>query len=97
MRRLPKEQIKAMKRHRTKILFAISAVVFVSALLLETDKGQIMLRGTVPPNATHFERDDIYMGAGLAPVVYGGILALVFFVAGIVSWAFSRHRTPNAH
>ncbi len=84
-----------MRKHRTKILFGISVALILAALLLDTDKGQVLLRGTIPANATPFERDDIYMGAGLTPIVYGGGLAIIFFVAGIVSWACNRNRAPD--
>lgn len=51
----------------SKILFTISGLLFVAFLFFITDRGQEILRGPLPKNATGFQLDDIYMGAGLAP------------------------------
>lgn len=55
---------------RTKILFAISGILFLAFLFFVTDRGQEILRGKTPANATGFQLDDIYMGAGLFPWAY---------------------------
>ncbi len=48
-----------------------------------TDIGQVVPRGQIPPDATHYQLDDIYMGSGLAPRVYGlGPSILFAFVGG---------------
>jgi hypothetical protein len=55
-----------------------------------TDTGQHVLRGRIPPNATHWQLDDIYMGAGLAPWVYG--LAPAVLLAALGSVLVLSHR-----
>jgi hypothetical protein len=55
---------------RTKVLFVISGILFLSFLFFVTDRGQEILRGKIPADATGFQRDDIYMGAGLYPWAY---------------------------
>jgi hypothetical protein len=54
-----------MKLHT--ICFFISGILFCAFLFFVTERGQEILRGSISPNATGFQRDDIYMGAGLAP------------------------------
>jgi hypothetical protein len=51
----------------SRILFTISGLLFGAFLFFITDLGQEILRGPLPKNATGFDLDDIYMGAGLAP------------------------------
>jgi len=69
-----------MKRW-AQVALGFSVLFFCFFLLGITDVGQALLRGRVPANATHWELDDIYMGAGLVPVVYGlapsAVLALI--------------------
>jgi hypothetical protein len=57
-----------------------------------TDVGQVVLRGQIPQNVTHWQLDDIYMGAGLAPWVYGLGLSLLsaFIGSGCCYCAGSR-------
>jgi hypothetical protein len=69
-----------IKRARNMFVLALPFLLFF--LLGITDKGQEVLRGHIPPNATHWQLDDIYMGAGLAPVVYGLAPALLLCIAG---------------
>jgi hypothetical protein len=64
------------------IAFGLAAVFLAFFLLGITDTGQTVLRGRIPPNATPFELDDIYMGAGLAPWVYGLAPAVLLAAAG---------------
>jgi hypothetical protein len=59
-----------MKRG-AKVAFGLSALFFCFFVFGITDVGQVVLRGRIPQNASHFQLDDIYMGAGLAPWVYG--------------------------
>ena len=54
-----------------KIAFSVSALFLCFFLFGLTDVGQTILRGRIPPNASHSQLDDIYLGAGLAPWVYG--------------------------
>ena len=70
---------------KTKILFAISGILFVSFLFFVTDLGQEILRGKIPADATGFQRDDIYMGAGLAPFTYMLIPSLIVAIFGLIS------------
>ena len=58
-----------MKR-AAQFAFGFSLLLFCVFLFGITDFGQTLLRGHIPPDATHWELDDIYMGAGLAPWVY---------------------------
>jgi hypothetical protein len=62
----------------SKILFTISALFFVAFLFFITDRGQEILRGPLPKNATGFQLDDIYMGAGLAPWAWMLAPSLIF-------------------
>jgi hypothetical protein len=50
-----------------RIAFISSALLFCAFLFFVTERGQAILQGAIPANATGFQRDDIYMGAGLAP------------------------------
>ena len=74
-------------RLRTKILFASSAVLFIAFLFFISDKGQEILRGPIPKDATGFELDDIYMGAGLAPWAYLLFPSFIFMLFGLGSWS----------
>jgi hypothetical protein len=75
-------------RKRTKILFAFCSAFLGFFLFGVTDYGQRVLRGEIPPNASHWQRDDIYMGAGLAPWVYGLVPGILLLVIAIGSLAF---------
>jgi hypothetical protein len=80
-------------RRRTKVLFAISAILFLSFLFFVTDRGQEILRGKIPADATGFQRDDIYMGAALFPWAYLLLPSFLLWVFGSISrWA---DRGPN--
>jgi hypothetical protein len=70
-----------MKRaaHATFVLSVLFLCFFLFGI---TDFGQTVLRGPIPPNATHMQLDDIYMGAGLAPWVYGLGPCIVFALIG---------------
>ncbi len=78
-----------MKR-ASHIVFAVSVLFFCFFLFGVTDIGQSLLRGRIPPNATHWELDDIYMGAGLAPWVYGLAPASLFALVGVALLLYSR-------
>lgn len=64
---------------RTKICFLAALLLFVAFGLGISEWGQRFLIGT--PAADHWQRDDQYMGAGLAPYAYclapGMILVLL--------------------
>ena len=70
-----------MKR-ATQFTFGISLLFFCLFLFGITDFGQAALRGRIPPNATHWELDDIYMGAGLAPWVYALVPSVLLALIG---------------
>ena len=55
-------------RMRTKLCFLAAALFFVAFGLGISERGQRFLIGT--PAADHWQRDDQYMGAGLAPFAY---------------------------
>jgi hypothetical protein len=80
-------------KHRAKILFCVSGVLFCAFLFLITDRGQAILRGQIPRNATGFQRDDIYMGAGLAPWAWLLVPAVVLAIFGLVM--SRRNRDPK--
>jgi hypothetical protein len=77
------------------VTFGVSALFFCFFLFGITSVGQVVLRGHIPPNAGNFQRDDIYMGAALAPWVYGlapsVLLALVGTALLLSYWL--KHRT----
>jgi hypothetical protein len=77
----------AIVRTWSKILFMISALLFVAFLFFITDRGQEILRGPLPKNATGFQLDDIDMGAGLAP--WAWMLVPSIFLA-IIALAMKR-------
>ncbi|AFL86617.1 hypothetical protein Terro_0268 [Terriglobus roseus DSM 18391] len=64
---------------RTKLCFLTAALLFAAFGLGISERGQRLLIGT--PAADHWQRDDQYMGAGLAPFAYclapGIVLALL--------------------
>ena len=81
---------------KTKILFGIAAFLFTAFVFFITDLGQELLRRPyMHPGMDHFELDDVYMGAGLAPWVY--LLAPAMFVAviGGISWWVDRSRVNS--
>lgn len=83
-----------MKR-AVRIIFILSAVCFCLFLLGISEPGQVLLRGKIPPDATHWERDDIYMGAGLAPWVYGLGSSLLLAVVGGVLLGVSKVKSKR--
>jgi hypothetical protein len=74
---------------RTKILFGIAGVLLLAFMFFVADAGQESLRRPyMHPGMSHFELDDVYMGAGLAPFVYllapGMLVVLAAFASLIV-------------
>jgi hypothetical protein len=49
-----------------------------------TDFGQVLLGGRIPQNASRPQLDDIYLGAGLAPWVFGLAPCVLLAVAGTI-------------
>ena len=82
-------------RHR--IVLICAAFLFVLFLMGKSDSGQQVLRGNSKPNETHFEADDRYIGAGLAPFVYcvaPGVALFLYGVADILVYRV-RRKTSN--
>lgn len=77
-------------RLQTKIFFTISAALFIAFLFFVSDKGQEILRGPIPKDATGFQLDDVYMGAGIAPWAYLLFPSFVFMLLGLGSLSFDR-------
>jgi hypothetical protein len=55
-------------RTQTKLCLATAAILLILFLIGISSRGQRYLIGA--PSADHWQRDDQYMGAGLAPYVY---------------------------
>jgi hypothetical protein len=73
----------AMKRSAYAAL-ALSALFLVFFLVGITDFGQVLLRGQIPQNASPPQLDDIWMGAGLAPWVFGLAPCVLLALVGTV-------------
>jgi hypothetical protein len=70
-----------MKRG-AQLAFGLSVLFLCFFVFGISDVGQVVLRGRIPPNATHWQLDDIYMGAGLAPWVYGLVPSVLLALIG---------------
>jgi hypothetical protein len=70
-----------MKRG-AQIAFGFSILFLCFFLFGITDIGQTVLRGRIPLHAEHWQVDDMYMGAGLAPWVYGPAPAALLAALG---------------
>lgn len=81
--------LRRMKRG-AQFAFGFSALFLCFFVFGITDVGQVVLRGQIPQSVTHGQLDDIYMGAGLAPWVYG--LAPSVLLAFIGAGLFLSHR-----
>jgi hypothetical protein len=75
-------------RIRTKVLFIYGIPFLCFFAFGVTDFGQNILRGNIPTGADHWKLDDIYMGAGLAPWVYGLFPFILLSGSGLISWFF---------
>ena len=85
--------LRRMKRG-AQFAFGLSALFLCFFVFGITDVGQVVLRGQIPPNSTHWQLDDIYMGAGLAPWVHGlgPSLLLAFTGTGLLLSHRLKHR-----
>jgi hypothetical protein len=82
-----------MKR-TAQIAFVLSVLFLCFFVFGITDVGQTILRGRIPPNAGNFQLDDIYMGAAIAPWVYGltpSVLLALIGMALLVSHRLKHH------
>jgi hypothetical protein len=73
-----------------KIFAILSGLIFCAFLFFITQRGQEILRGPIPANATPAQIDDIYMGAGLAPWLWmlapAVILAILALIMKLISY-----------
>ena len=68
----------------------VAVLLFVMFLIGVSDRGQRYLVGQ--PSTDHWQRDDQYMGAGLAPYVYCLAPGTVFTVFGLILFLMGRKR-----
>ena len=80
---------------KTKVLFAIAMAALVAFCFLVSPVGQEILRGPIPMDATPFERDDIWMGAGLFPWVYALPVSLLLYIAAGISFLIDRRKASK--
>jgi hypothetical protein len=75
------------------IAFALSALFLCFFVFGITDIGQFVLRSRIPAGAGNFQLDDIYMGAALAPWVYGlgPCLLLALIGSSLLIWHRFKH------
>jgi hypothetical protein len=81
---------------RTKLTFTAGLPFLGFFVFGVTDLGQKVLIGKLPPNIDHWKADDIYMGAGLAPWIYGLVPFILLCLAGLFSWLLERSRVPRS-
>jgi hypothetical protein len=62
-----------------------------------TEFGQSILIGNIPAGIDHWKADDIYMGTGLAPWVYGLIPFILIGGTGMISWLLDLLRIWRKH
>jgi hypothetical protein len=79
---------------RTKLLLILSAPFLFFFAVGVTNFGQTFLRGDIPADTGHIKVDDIYMGAGLAPWVYGLLPFVLLFMLGLISWFRGQRKNP---
>jgi hypothetical protein len=77
-------------RTRTKLCLATAAILLILFRIGISSRGQRYLIGT--PSADHWQRDDRYMGAGLAPYVYCLAPCLILTIVGTVLLLADRRR-----
>jgi VanZ family protein len=72
--------------------FSLSGLFLCFFLFGLTEIGQTFLRGRIPQNAGHSQLDDIYMGAGLTPWVYGLAPCVLLAFVGTILLVSNRLR-----
>lgn len=75
---------------RTKMLVLASLPFLIFFAFGVTEFGQTVLIGKLPANVDHWKAEDVYMGAGLAPWVYGLIPFILLCLCALVSWLLER-------
>jgi hypothetical protein len=70
----------------TRILLIASVPFLCFFAFGVTECGQHLLVGSLPAGIDHWKADDIYMGAALAPWVYGLIPFILLGGSGMISW-----------
>jgi hypothetical protein len=70
------------------MMFGLGVVFLVLFLIGISQAGQRYLVGT--PSEDHWERDDQYMGAALAPYVYCLVPGFLFLTGSLVAYSVDR-------
>jgi hypothetical protein len=78
---------------KTKLCLAAAAIFLIFFLLGISSRGQRYLIGT--PSADHWQRDDQYMGAALAPYFYCLAPCLILTIVGTVLFVVDRRRSAT--
>jgi hypothetical protein len=78
----------------TKIMFGLGVVLLGLFLAGISPAGQSYLIGK--PLEDHWERDDQYMGAALAPYVYCLVPSFLFFTGSVVTYSVERRRSRKS-
>ena len=80
-------------RTKTKLCLATAAILLILFRIGISNRGRRYLIGT--PSADHWQRDDQYMGAGLAPYVYCLAPCLILTIVGAVLFVADRRRSST--
>ena len=81
-------------RMRTKLCFLAAALLFAAFGLGISERGQRFLIGI--PATDHWQREDQYMGAGLAPYAYCLAPGMVLFLLGSSFYIKERRVMKNS-
>jgi hypothetical protein len=77
---------------RTKILLIASTPFLCFFVFGVTQFGQRYLEGDISAETDHWKADDIVMGAGLAPWVYGLAPFILLFACWLISWVLDLRK-----
>ena len=77
---------------RTKILLVAALILFCCFCFFVTEPGQTVLRGDISQVKDHWQLDDIYAGAGLAPWAFMFLPSMLIFIGGLLSLRLDRQR-----
>ena len=78
---------------RTKTKLCLATILLVLFLIGISRRGQRYLIGA--PSADHWQRDNQYMGAGLAPYVYCLASCLILTILGTVLFVADRRHSST--